>query len=187
MKKCTLRNLLLTIAMTFALLFPFSASAQEMTVKPAGDGSIVDMSGTDYYAYQTRFASVSKSPVGDTLLFRYEVSSKWPSVDFLPPAGKTWDLSGYDGVEIKITNKSDQAVKMFAYVAGPGDTSGNKKRAGSKAVIGAGSTITHQVPFDPVEGPFNPADVASIRLFVGNLSAAVTFEIHSVKAFKYQF
>lgn len=167
-------------------LLPLNAQAQaEMTVKPSSDGSMIDMATAEPYDYKVRFTNVKKA--GNSLIVTFQVSNRWPSIDLAPGMGKRWDLTGYDGVRIEMTNKSGEAIKTFAYITNPGDDQATPKRNSAKMVIGAGSTQTLEIPFDASQYDLDKSMIDQVKIFVGALNAPAEYEIHSVKAFKYDF
>lgn len=184
---------LIKSALLGALLLPLlmtphaHAAGLDMTVKPDSDGNMVDLAKVQPYDYELRFSTMKKSPSGDSLLVTYQVSPRWPSIEIDPGGGKFWDLRGYDGVEIELTNKSNETIKTFAYITNMGDSPQTPKNNGGKVVIGAGSRAVLQIPFDPSVYDLELDKLAYMRIFVGTLNAPAEFEIHSIKAFKYEF
>lgn len=127
-----------------------------------------------------RFTDIQ--PAGNALMLNFELSPKWPSVEFHPLAGGVWDLSKYQTLEVSLTNESADKVKAFAFVASMGDTHQAQKRSSTKVDLAPGETQTLQLPLAGQPGAFDPSQVSEVRVFVGMHKAPVTLKLSSVKA-----
>lgn len=151
-------------------------------VKPAEDNEIVELSEVDGRDLTLRFAGIQPVAATDDLIVSFENNPKWPSIDFTPPGESLWNLSGYRGLEINLTNKSDQPVKTTAYITNPGDSHASKRRNGATEVMPPNATANLRVMFDPSEYPLELSSLDSLRIFVSKLDAPVDFQIHHIKA-----
>lgn len=147
---------------------------------PMESAAFIDLATINPADIETRFATVRKT--GEGLKISYQLSPKWPSIDFLPPTGTTWNLSRYGAVDITLSNLGTQAVKTTAFITNPGDNSSNRMRNGTTQVIGAGKTETITIKFDPSHYPLDLTRLASLRIFVDKLKAPATFLVRSIKA-----
>lgn len=160
---------------------PANGAASE-GIKPGAGDEVIDLAALDPSSVETRFATVSKEESG--WVINFENSPKWPSVDFLAPEGTPWDLTGYEAIEVKLTNEGTNTVKTVAYIANEGDSNASKKRNGIQLDIPAGETQVLRIDFDPSQYPLDLSRLTQLRIFVNKLTSEAKFRLHSVTAVK---
>ncbi|WP_269540636.1 sulfatase [Cerasicoccus fimbriatus] len=170
----------------------FKAYEQPVEATPAYDGEtvklgqgdvMIDLAAVDIAGLNTRFASVTRD--GDDLILDFELSKKWPSVDFYGPGNTPWNLSAYNAIDITMTNEGSEQIRAHAFVTNPGDTSAQRKRAGANEYLPAGATKTLHIPFANPEYPFTPDVINSLRIFIDKQQSAPSkLRIDSIKGVK---
>ncbi|WP_309400737.1 sulfatase [Cerasicoccus maritimus] len=151
---------------------PAASSAASSAPASAPTGSqLLDLSKVSASNTELRFTKFSQAPNG--LVLDYELSPKWPSIQFFRQEGGLWDLSGYQYVDVTLTNESAAPVKTFAFIANPGHTHQNKKAVSEKTTIAPGATETISIKIDPSVPNFNPAQIEELRVFIGMHKAPV--------------
>ncbi|WP_309382187.1 sulfatase [Cerasicoccus frondis] len=162
----------------------YVTAPQPVAAASAGSATNIDLAAINLNATTNRFAQPSRD--GDGIMIDFELSKKWPSVDFFAPGG-SWNLSANSGLEVSVTNLSPEQYRVTAYVANEGDVNANKKRAGGGEYVPGGATRTIKINFSDSQGPFNPANVAQMRIFADKLSAPGKLRINSVTGVGGQF
>ncbi|MGE9294809.1 MAG: hypothetical protein ACQKBV_00760 [Puniceicoccales bacterium] len=153
------------------------------SVLPDAAGNLLDLSDVNQLVTDLRFTSVSNSPDGPILDF--DLSPKWPSVEFFAGPKKTWDLSSYQFVDAEITNLGSSQERIFIYLANPYQNHNNKTTCGSGRVdIAPGETKTIRLDLSQGNAGFNPADVDAFRIFTGKHKTPVKLKLSSLKAVK---
>lgn len=162
-------------------------TVSQSTSDSAGDrvsGSVpgenfIDLSDPSSLKTDLRFAGISGSEQG--LMLDFEVSPKWPSVEFLNPDNSTWDLSNYGAIEVTLTNVGDKAERIFVYAANPYDDYRKMKTSGSgKVDFAPGQTRVVRIPLTAADG-FDPSNVEAVRIFTGKHTSPVRFELTGLK------
>lgn len=118
----------------------------------------------------------------------YATNVEYPTVSFPPPEGP-WNLSDYAGVEVEVTNTSDQSILVSLRVD-------NRKTADIKgepynteaAKLAPGETRTIRVYFGKSFGfkqgyPLDPSMVSAIQVFVNKPKEPGVILINKVQTF----
>jgi beta-glucanase (GH16 family) len=111
-------------------------------------------------------------------------SNRFPGIQIHPKA-KVWNLSGYNKVEVDITNLSKQRVKVFVRVDNPGDWRKNPWNC-TGTMIPAAATKTVTVVFGYSWGQpgfkLDPAKVNNILIYCANLKQSAKLKVNSIRA-----
>lgn len=118
------------------------ATSSGTGIRPDKDGNIINLKNLDPSTMELHFASVEKD--NDELKIEFKNSPKWPSVDFVTTENEAWDLTGFQQIDIQLTNDSPASLKTTAYVTNAGDSHLNKKRNGTTKEIGGGGNNNAQ-------------------------------------------
>ncbi len=110
----------------------------------------------------------------------------YPTLAIISPSGE-WDLSGKEGVEVEVTNKSNVTLSVAMRVDNAGDW--QTSPWSTEAVqVDAGDTKTLQVKFGFSNGgqpsfALDPAHITAIKLFVVKPAEDAKVEFKDLKPF----
>lgn len=165
------------VAMGAAQIAPPKSSGG--LVQPGAKGDLLHLEDPASLTTDLRFARVSPSDQG--LILDFDLSPKWPSVEFFGDKKATWDLSSYAAIEIELTNLGEKPENLFAYAANPFEDYRNKQTSGSgKVAIAPGGTATVRIPLQGVDS-FNPSNVEAVRIYTGKHTAPVKVRLESIR------
>ncbi|MGE9296471.1 MAG: sulfatase [Puniceicoccales bacterium] len=148
--------------------------------KIGASGALLDLSDANQLKTDLRFASISDA--NDGVVMDFDLSPKWPSVDFFAQGGN-WDLSQYRFVEATITNLNSSKERVFVYLSNPYEDFRNKKKLGSgKVDLNPGESKTIRLNLAEVSPDFDLSDVEAFRVFTGKHQAPVKLKLSSLQA-----
>jgi len=128
-----------------------------------------------------RFASATPVDGGEAMQLDFDLSPKWPSVEFQAHPGTLWDLSEYSEVVISLTNLGESNERAIAYLANENDIHQRQQRSSAKTRLPGGATDELRIQLKDVPD-FDPAAVHHLRIFTGMHQAPVRFKLNSVQA-----
>lgn len=169
-----------------AAIEPVSKVPAPAAVPPAGkiNDRWIDIRKVNAGNTRLRFTRFKTVADGKSLQVDFELSPKWPSIDFLPENGGVWDLSAYKAVEIELTNTGSTKARAISFITNEGDTQQNQKRStGDKSIPAPGESVVLRIPLTASDS-FNPAEITSIKLFTGMHTAPVQFRIDRIEPVK---
>lgn len=147
---------------------------------PDANGHFIELNQATAEATQTRFASARVD--GSDLLFDFELSTRWPSVDLVAAPDPSWDLSACIGVEIQLVNESTLSVPSTAFIANEGDSSTNTRRSGVSQRLQPGVPTTVRILFSDAVGDFDPDHLSHLRVSVGSSQQPITLRVTDIRA-----
>lgn len=188
-----LPRVLQVIALLSLSLSSASAQDEPSPVKVAESGIIwavgPDMSPAELKVDEYTKASVATLDDGKTPAIKLDFVEHegFPGVNFPPPPGG-WDFTGFTGVQVEVTNpNADVAPVVFLQLKGDKRPDESPRLAGTSKKIEPGETAMLELDFTAAGGnletELNPANIQSIRLFVGNTPHPMTLLVTSVKAY----
>lgn len=120
---------------------------------------------------------------GHGLQITTEASAAYPSVTIEPREGK-WDLTGYDAVEMDVSNPQDASVRVLLSINNPGADGRNKCNTESVTVVPRGKAVL-TVPFGVWHGdPGHPLDlknIVSLAVLLDRPGRAHTFVVRNIR------
>lgn len=149
-------------------------------IEPGSSGTFIDLATIDLAAIDKRFASVDRE--GADLVITFGDNPRWPSIEFTASEANPWDLRGYEGVSLRLTNESAEKVRISAYLAMPGDLPAIPKRNGARADLAPGQTTDLEIPFDATAYPLDLGRLTQLRIFVIKNQRPATFRLSSIRA-----
>jgi hypothetical protein len=158
--------------------------------KPAADGTLYDAAtatGMELKSSGCR-TEVVDFQEGKALKMVFGIYENWPKLIFSGP----WDLTGYSGIEARITNIGTVNEKIFLQASNPGEPS---VKAWNMAVayngVAPGETVTLRIDFGynnfmtrEKAYPLDPSKITSILLGVSHPKEQLTFRLESLRAVK---
>ncbi|WOO41024.1 sulfatase [Rubellicoccus peritrichatus] len=144
-------------------------------------GNLLDLSQVTSNDVRMRFAQISPGSNAQSLTLDFELSPKWPSIEFFKQDGNQWNLRGYQSVQINLTNESTSPVKTFALIANEGDSQQTQKRCMTKETIAPGENKTLSIRIKTTNPDFDPSQVTAVRVFIGMHKAPVKLQLNSIK------
>jgi hypothetical protein len=183
------RWLFLAVASAASLWVLSTATCRADGNKPPASGELIDITGTADTLGVNPNAGATIKVVDQHGSKAVEVtcptSDGFPGVDFpVPPGG--WDLSGFTGVQVDLTNTSQVSVGVAMRVDNDGDWTTNPWSSDS-IQLDPGETKTLKIVFGQSFGQpafkLDPAHVTAIKIFVAKPTQAVTFQLSNLKVY----
>jgi hypothetical protein len=169
-----------------------ATDAPPTSAAPPSSGMLMDLDATFDPANIKANGKIDKSIIeqnGKHLLkVEFPGQADFPGIIVeRPPDG--WDLTGYTGVQVDVTNSGNSTEKFGLRVDNPGSTGANNW--GSKSAwIGPGETKTIQVIFDSQSGgrgpsgySIIPAKVVRLNVFAAHTTAEGSFLVSNLMVF----
>jgi hypothetical protein len=109
-----------------------------------------------------------------------------PGIHVIPAAGKSWDLSPYGHVEVKITNTGDKGINVVMHVVPTGEGFWTERNLES-LTINPGESKVLKVVFGYLKGfkpgpAINTSSIAEIFIYLYHSTQPHSFRIEDLKA-----
>ena len=190
MRKKLIYVILSSVILVSAPTLYAGKSAKVIIKKPASDGTLYDAAtatGTELKTSECTTEVVDFQD-GKALKVVFGIYENWPKLIFSGP----WDLTGYTGIEARITNIGKGNKKIFLQASNPGEPSA---KAWNMAVayngIAPGETVTLRIDFGynnfmtrEKAYPLDPSNITSILLGLSYPKEELTFRLESLRAVK---
>jgi endoglucanase len=129
-------------------------------------------------------AAVIPGKAGSALQITTEAKASWPGVNIFPRQGK-WDLTGFDRVEMGVTNPQDVPIKVLLNINNPG-ADGREHCNVASVEVPAGRSMTLVVPFGTWHGdPTHPLDqqnIVSLKVMLDQPGRGHRFMVENIRA-----
>ncbi len=160
--------------------------ATARAVEPAGTKMLVDFQdpgSVKFTNLQAEYKFVE--PDGNrSLQISTEANTPWPSV-LIEPRNNAWDLSGFYGVAMDVTNPQSVEVRVLLAINNPG-ADGQKNCNTESIVVPAGKTRTLAVPFGMWHGnsghELDLTKIVSFMVLLDRPGRAHRFMVDNIRA-----
>ncbi len=178
----------LSTAVFAAAVFVLSASQAQVAIKPPVSGILFDAGKAGTINAKGCTTEVVDVEGGKALKIIFNTTEKWPKAEFVGP----WDLTGYTGIEAKITNIGTVPEKVSLRADNPGSVNDKPwNMAVAYDGIAPGQSMTLRIDFGynnfrakAPSYPLDPSKISAIMVTMGTPKQEVSFRLDSLKAVK---